>query len=141
MPSRQLGWRWIALTALAAVGCSSPEPMATVDEASPVASDVALDPERAARAPFVGNWQLVRRESVTPEGEVLYRLSDPLVEGIDKLPDSFAAQFGSLETGEINIAAGESTILYILPALLAALLLLFQQSPLQRIAHQGGAAG
>ena len=53
--------------------------------------------------------------SLTPEGEVLYRLADPLVEGIDKLPDSFAAQFGSLESGEIHIAAGESTILYILP--------------------------
>ncbi|MCW8825380.1 MAG: LysR family transcriptional regulator [Gammaproteobacteria bacterium] len=53
--------------------------------------------------------------SLTPEGEMLYQLSDPLVEGIDKLPDSFAAQFGSLESGEINIAAGESTILYILP--------------------------
>lgn len=52
---------------------------------------------------------------LTPEGETLYQLSDPLVEGIDKLPDSFAAQFGSLENGEINIAAGESTILYILP--------------------------
>jgi len=52
---------------------------------------------------------------LTPEGEVLYQLSDPLVEGIDKLPDSFAAQFGTLDSGEINIAAGESTILYILP--------------------------
>jgi DNA-binding transcriptional LysR family regulator len=52
---------------------------------------------------------------LTPEGETLYQLSDPLVEGIDKLSDSFAAQFGSLESGEINIAAGESTILYILP--------------------------
>ena len=53
--------------------------------------------------------------SLTPEGEVLYQLSDPLVEGIDKLQESFTAQFGSFESGEINIAAGESTILYILP--------------------------
>lgn len=53
--------------------------------------------------------------SLTPEGDVLYQLSDPLVEGIDKLSESFSAQFGSLESGEINIAAGESTILYILP--------------------------
>ena len=52
---------------------------------------------------------------LTPEGEVLYQLSDPLVEGIDKLPESFSAQFGNLESGELNIAAGESTILYILP--------------------------
>lgn len=53
--------------------------------------------------------------SLTPEGEVLYQLSNPLVDGIDKLPESFSAHFGSLESGEINIAAGESTILYILP--------------------------
>jgi len=52
---------------------------------------------------------------LTPEGEILYQLSDPLVEGIDKLQESFAAQYGKLESGELNIAAGESTILYILP--------------------------
>ncbi len=53
---------------------------------------------------------------LTPEGDVLYQLSDPLVEGIDKLQESFAAAYGKLEDGELNIAAGESTILYILPA-------------------------
>ena len=52
---------------------------------------------------------------LTPEGEVLFRLAEPLVEGIDKLQDSFAAQFGKLDSGELNIGAGESTILYILP--------------------------
>lgn len=52
---------------------------------------------------------------LTPEGEALYRIAVPLVEGIDKLHETFAAQFGRLETGELNIAAGESTILYILP--------------------------
>ena len=52
---------------------------------------------------------------LTPEGETLYQLADPLVEGMDKLPESFAASFGSLESGELNIAAGESTILYVLP--------------------------
>lgn len=52
---------------------------------------------------------------LTPEGEVLYQLSDPLVEGIDKLSESFSASFGNLDSGELNIAAGESTILYILP--------------------------
>lgn len=52
---------------------------------------------------------------LTPEGEILYQLADPLVEGIDKLQESFAAQYGKLESGELNIAAGESTILYILP--------------------------
>lgn len=52
---------------------------------------------------------------LTPQGEVLYGLAEPLVEGIDKLQENFAAQFGSLEFGELNIGAGESTILYILP--------------------------
>jgi len=52
---------------------------------------------------------------LTPEGQVLYRIAQPLVEGIDKLNETFAAQYGRLESGELNIAAGESTILYILP--------------------------
>lgn len=52
---------------------------------------------------------------LTPEGETLYRLAEPLVEGIDKLHETFAAQFGNINSGELNIGAGESTILYILP--------------------------
>ena len=52
---------------------------------------------------------------LTPEGDILYKLSDPLVQGIDKLQDTFSAQYGKLESGELNIAAGESTILYVLP--------------------------
>jgi DNA-binding transcriptional LysR family regulator len=52
---------------------------------------------------------------LTPEGDLLYKLAEPLVEGIDKLHETFAAHNGRLESGELNIAAGESTILYILP--------------------------
>lgn len=52
---------------------------------------------------------------LTPEGETLYELAQPLVEGMDKLQETFAASCGKLERGELNIAAGESTILYILP--------------------------
>ena len=52
---------------------------------------------------------------LTPDGETLYALSEPLVKGIDGLEDNFAAQHGKLESGELNIGAGESTILYILP--------------------------
>jgi DNA-binding transcriptional LysR family regulator len=52
---------------------------------------------------------------LTPEGEALYALAQPLVEGMDKLQETFAASSGKLESGELNIAAGESTILYILP--------------------------
>lgn len=52
---------------------------------------------------------------LTPEGEMLFHLAQPLVEGIDKLHETFAINCGKLETGELNIAAGESTILYVLP--------------------------
>jgi DNA-binding transcriptional LysR family regulator len=52
---------------------------------------------------------------LTPEGETLVEISQPLVQGIDSLNDTFSERNGNLETGELNIAAGESTILYILP--------------------------
>ena len=52
---------------------------------------------------------------LTPEGEALLKLAQPLVEGMDKLHETFAAQQGLLEAGELNIAAGESTILYVIP--------------------------
>jgi len=52
---------------------------------------------------------------LTPEGEILLKLAQPLVEGMDKLHETFSAQQGLLEAGELNIAAGESTILYVLP--------------------------
>ena len=55
---------------------------------------------------------------LTPEGEILYKLAQPLVQGIDGLQEAFIAQCGSLESGELNIAAGETTILYLLPELI-----------------------
>ena len=56
------------------------------------------------------------RIELTPEGRALYELASPLVEGIDNLPEAFAEKCGKLDSGEIHIAAGESTILYLLPA-------------------------
>jgi DNA-binding transcriptional LysR family regulator len=53
--------------------------------------------------------------SLTPEGVVLNKIAQPLVDGIEGLEESFNAHFGKLESGELNIAAGESTTLYILP--------------------------
>lgn len=55
---------------------------------------------------------------LTPAGKTLYELAAPLVEGIDALPDTFAVQQGQVEAGELDIAAGESTILYILPEIM-----------------------
>ncbi|MEM9304172.1 MAG: LysR family transcriptional regulator [Pseudomonadota bacterium] len=56
---------------------------------------------------------------LTTEGEILFDLARPLVEGIDALPETLAARLGRLESGQVNIAAGESTILYILPELVS----------------------
>jgi len=53
--------------------------------------------------------------SLTPEGAVLLQISQPLVDGIDGLKGNFHAHFGRLDHGELNIASGESTILYLLP--------------------------
>ncbi len=52
---------------------------------------------------------------LTPEGKKLYELSNSLVDGIDQLHETFAASSGHLQSGDLHIAAGESTILYILP--------------------------
>lgn len=52
---------------------------------------------------------------LSPEGKILFELARPMVQGMDALPETFSALCGNLETGELNIAAGESTILYILP--------------------------
>ena len=53
--------------------------------------------------------------SLTTEGSILYDLCLPHVQGIDRLKETFDAHRGNLTSGELNIAAGESTILYILP--------------------------
>ncbi len=53
--------------------------------------------------------------ALTPAGKTLYELAIPLIEGIDSLSDTFAMHQGQVESGELDIAAGESAILYILP--------------------------
>lgn len=53
--------------------------------------------------------------SLTPDGRTLYELAAPLVEEIDSLENTFAVKRGGLETGRLDIAAGESTTLYLLP--------------------------
>jgi DNA-binding transcriptional LysR family regulator len=52
---------------------------------------------------------------LTPEGKVLYQLVQPLAAGIDSLRETFAANLGKMEKGELNIAVGQSTALYVLP--------------------------
>ncbi len=54
--------------------------------------------------------------TLTTEGSILYDLCLPHVQGIDRLKETFDAHCGNLTSGELNVAAGESTILYILPS-------------------------
>lgn len=53
--------------------------------------------------------------TLTPDGKTLYELAAPLVDALDQLHETFAERRGGVETGRLDIAAGESTILYLLP--------------------------
>lgn len=55
---------------------------------------------------------------LTPDGRNLYEIAQPLVHGIDTLSETFAAGSGRITSGELSIAAGESTLLYLLPDLI-----------------------
>ncbi len=55
------------------------------------------------------------RINLTPDGKTLYELALPLVDQIDALDETFAARRGDIERGKLDIAAGESTTLYLLP--------------------------
>lgn len=55
---------------------------------------------------------------LTPAGDLLLDMAHPLVEGVEKLADTFAARLGSVNAGSLNIASGEATLLYILPELI-----------------------
>jgi DNA-binding transcriptional LysR family regulator len=58
-----------------------------------------------------------RRLVPTREGALLYDLARPLVEGLDGLAASFREQVRGLDAGELHVAAGSSTILYLLPGI------------------------
>ena len=61
-----------------------------------------------------------RRLVMTREGEALYELARPLVEGFEGLDTAFREQLRGLDAGELHVAAGSSTILYLLPEIVAA---------------------
>ncbi|MCX7562098.1 LysR family transcriptional regulator [Xanthomonadaceae bacterium XH05] len=61
-----------------------------------------------------------RRLNLTHAGEELYDLARPLVDGLDSLEGDFRDRLRGLSAGELNIAAGSSTILYFLPPLVEA---------------------
>lgn len=60
-----------------------------------------------------------RRIMLTPAGKQLLEIAAPLVRGIENLKADFEAHCEDLESGELNIAAGESTLLYLLPDFVA----------------------
>lgn len=57
---------------------------------------------------------------LTREGQMLYELARPLVEGLEGLDQQFRSQLQGLDAGEVSIAAGSSTIQYLLPPLVRA---------------------
>ncbi len=58
-----------------------------------------------------------RRLTLTQEGEVLYELAQPVMDGLDGLEQSYRQRVKGLSGGQLNVAAGSSTILYLLPEL------------------------
>lgn len=61
-----------------------------------------------------------RRVALTREGQTLYDLAQPLVEGIDGIDEAFRARTRGLGHDSLDIACGNSTIQYLLPDLVAA---------------------
>ncbi len=57
------------------------------------------------------------RIKLTPAGQQLLEMANPLVDGVDNLVETFQTSASEVTTGPLDIAAGESTLLYILPEL------------------------
>lgn len=57
------------------------------------------------------------RIRLTPAGQLLLDMAEPIVEGMDNLVDTFSSAVSEVTAGPLDIAAGESTLLYILPEL------------------------
>ena len=53
---------------------------------------------------------------LTHDGEILYELAQPLVQGFSTLEENFQALRDSIDRGSLDIAAGGSTIQYVLPS-------------------------
>ena len=72
------------------------------------------------------------RINMTREGQELYEMARPLVDALDSLNSRFNRQMkGDLDSGEVVIAAGESTIIYLLPQLVAQFRANYPNIPLQ----------
>ncbi|MGN0860128.1 MAG: LysR family transcriptional regulator [Stenotrophomonas sp.] len=60
-----------------------------------------------------------RRLVPSREGQLLYEMAQPLVENLDGLGGRFRDKVGGLDGGELRIAANSTTILYLLPSIVA----------------------
>lgn len=58
------------------------------------------------------------RIRLTPAGNLLLEMAQPLVDGFATLSETFAARLGSVHSGSLDIASGEATLLYTLPNLI-----------------------
>lgn len=56
----------------------------------------------------------------SPYGVSLYKMAQPAVEAMDRLPENFLSSIGDINSGKINIGAEQSTILYLLPRYVTA---------------------
>lgn len=56
------------------------------------------------------------RIRLTADGQTMLEVARPLVEGIEQLEETFLQRRGDADSGTVSIAAGGSTIQYILPA-------------------------
>lgn len=61
-----------------------------------------------------------RRVTLTAEGQALYELARPLVEGLEGLDQAFFARTRGSRRSTLDIACGNSTIQYLLPDMVAA---------------------
>ncbi len=61
-----------------------------------------------------------RRLSLTAAGQVFHELAGPLMDALDGLDGEFRTRLRGMSAGELNIAAGSSTILYFLPPFVEA---------------------
>lgn len=59
-----------------------------------------------------------RRLELTREGQVLQALAQPLVDGFDQIEVDFRGRLSGLDADQLTIAAGASTIQYLLPPLI-----------------------
>src|SRR3954469_20341660 len=55
------------------------------------------------------------RLALTRAGQMLYDLARPLIEGMETLDQQFRSQRQGMDAGEVTVAAGASTIQYLLP--------------------------